>query len=252
MLRIARNFFAMGVAGLLATASCCVAQTPSAATPRAAFEVASVKPAPPDRRSSTLTIPEGTQITETGISLAILIQLAFGLEQNQMSGPDWIKSQTYDIAAKTEGEVSLTKEQMMPLLQQLLSERFKLTFHRETKALPGYALVVAKGGSKLQAAKEGASKGGYLLRDGIRVPSATTKTLAAMLAVSLKQPVIDKTGIAGDYEIKMSFAPEDASDATLPSIFTAVQEQLGLKLEAQKVPMEMLVVDHVERTPTEN
>jgi uncharacterized protein (TIGR03435 family) len=113
--------------------------------------------------------------------------------------------------------------------------------------------VVAKGGSKLQAAKEGVSKGGgYILRDGIRVPSATTKMLAGMLAISLRQPVVDKTGIAGDYEIKMSFAPEDASDATLPSIFTAVQEQLGLKLEAQKVPLEMLVVDNVERTPTEN
>jgi uncharacterized protein (TIGR03435 family) len=250
---MAHIILAMGVAGLLATAPCCVGQTESAAAPQAAFEVASVKFAPPDRRSSTLTTPQGTQITETGISLAILIQLAFGLEQNQVSGPDWIQSQTYDIAAKTEGEVSLTKEQMRPLLQQLLAERFRLTFHHETKAFPGYGLVVAKGGSKLQAAKEGVSKGGgYILRDGIRVPSATTKMLAGMLAISLRQPVVDKTGIAGDYEIKMSFAPEDASDATLPSIFTAVQEQLGLKLEAQKVPLEMLVVDHAERTPTEN
>jgi uncharacterized protein (TIGR03435 family) len=182
----------------------------------------------------------------------MLLQLAFGLEQNQISGPAWIKAQTYDIAAKTEGGVSLTREQMRPLLQQLLAERFKLAFHRETRALPGYALVVAKGGSKLQAAKEGVSPGGYILRDGIRDPSATTKMLAGMLALSLKQPVVDKTGIQGDYEIKMSFAPEDATDSTLPSIFTAVQEQLGLKLEEQKVAVEMLVVDQVEKVPTEN
>ena len=243
---------AAGVAGLL-VAPCCVAQAQSAAAAQTKFEVASVKPSPPDRKFFQMRVPQGTEMSETGISLWNLIQLAFDVEQNQMSAPDWTKSQNFDIEAKTEGGVSLTREQMMPLVQQLLAERFKLTYHRETKDIPGYALVVAKSGPKLHAAKDGAPKGGNILRDGIQVPSATMKILAAMLSYPLgQQPVVDKTGIAGDYEIKLSYAPQDATDSTLPSIFTAMQEQMGLKLEAQKVPVDMIVIDHMEKVPTEN
>ena len=220
--------------------------------PLPSFEVTSVKPSPPDQPGGMLTIPQGTSFNTTGMPLEILIQLAFGLEQSQIVGPDWIKSQQYDIAAKTEGGVSLTYEQMKPLLQRLLADRFKLTYHHETKEISGYAIVAAKSGPKLQAAKEGASKGANIRPNGIQAPSATMGALAKMLAALLRQPVADRTGIAGDYEIKLSFAPNDATDSTLPSLFTAVQEQLGLKLESAKVPVEMLVIDHVEKVPTEN
>jgi uncharacterized protein (TIGR03435 family) len=251
MLRIRHNWILAGVVCLLLTASLhSFAQ--GAAAPPTAFEVASVKPTPPDKPGGMLTIPQGTSFNTTGMSLEILIQLAFGLEQSQIVGPDWINSERYDIAAKTEGGVSLTYEQMKPLVQRLLADRFKLTYHRETKETNGYALVAAKSGPKLQAAKPGASKGGNILRDGIQIQSATMKALASMLAIPLRQPVVDKTGIAGDYEIKLSFAPNDATDSTLPTLFTALQEQLGLRLESTKVPVEMLVIDHVEKVPTEN
>jgi uncharacterized protein (TIGR03435 family) len=248
MLRIRHNLILTGAIGLLLVVPYGRSQTQNAA----AFEVASVKLSPPNRTDSFLPVPGGAQFNTTGMPLMILIQFAYGLNANQISGPDWIKTQQYDIAAKTEGGAVLTLEQTRPLLERLLVDRFKLVYHRETMEIKGFALVAAKSGTKLQASKAGAWKGANILRDGIEVPSGSMKTLAALLTSSLKQPVADKTGITGDYEIKLSFAPAGADDSTLPSIFTAVQEQLGLRLESQKVPVEMLVIDHVEKIPTEN
>ncbi len=244
------------LAGLALGAGWMRAQTPAPASDAApakvaAFEVASVRPAS-DATGAQLNIPQGTQMTERNISLWLLLQLAFGVEQNQIVGPEWMMSETYDIVAKTENGVSLTKEQMQPLVQRLLVDRFGLKYHHETREMNGYALVVAKGGPKMPAAKEGASKGGNIMFDSMRVPSATMQTVAALMAIVVHQPVVDKTGVTGAYEIKLSFAPDGAKDSNLPSVYTALQEQLGLKLEAQKVPVEMLVIDHVEKVPTEN
>ena len=147
--------------------------------------------------------------------------------------------------------MSLTRAQMQPLIQRLLADRFKLVYHLGSKELSGYALIVAKSGLNLHVAKENSSKSIYFLRDGMRL-NGTTETLAVLLENPLGQPVIDKTGLTDVYDIKLSYAPKDAMDSILPSIFTAVQEQLGLRLEAQKVPVEMLVIDHVEKVPTEN
>jgi len=247
-----------GVASLLVMGSVAVpyslAQAPSAAAAQTAFEVVSIRPSSPsDESNSRLSVPQGTRVSEVGISLWDLIQMSFGTQQNQMSAPEWTKSQKFNIEAKTGSSTPLTYEQMKPLMQQLLADRFKLTYHHETKQVAGYALMVAKGGPKLTAAKEGASKGGNILRDRIDVSSGTMKDLSAMLSYPLgQQPVVDKTGIAGYYEIKLSFAPQDATDSALPSIFTAVQEQMGLRLEPAKLPVEVLVIDHVEKVPTEN
>ena len=90
------------------------------------------------------------------------------------------------------------------------------------------------------------------MADGLRAQNIPMRSLAAMLSHPIGGPVVDKTEIAGNYDFKLSYAPEGATDSTLPSIFTAVQDQLGLKLEPQKVPVEMLVIDHVEKVPTEN
>ncbi|WP_041597190.1 TIGR03435 family protein [Granulicella tundricola] len=220
--------------------------------PAVGFEVVSLRQSPPGTMSN-LTPPEGSRVHEAGISLTILIQLAFGVERDQVRGPEWLDSQMYDLNATTQGGVSLTRQQMMPLLQQMLTERLKLTWHHETKDVPGYGLLVAKGGAKLEAstgATEGS--GNYILSNEIRLQSASMLSFAAALRIPLHQPVIDKTGLTGEFHINLSYAPEGSEDSTLPSIFKAIEEQLGLKLQAQRVPVEVVVVDHVERQPTEN
>jgi uncharacterized protein (TIGR03435 family) len=112
--------------------------------------------------------------------------------------------------------------------------------------------MVAKGGPKLQARQRDTPGPGSIMSDGLRAQGWTMSLFTAILANPVRQPVIDKTGITGRFDIKLSFAPEGAADSALPSVFTAVQEQMGLRLEAQKVPVEMVVIDHIEKVPTEN
>ena len=202
------------------------------------------------------TFPQfpSSQFVVENMSLKLLIAIAFGVSDNQISaGSDWLDSAYFTVKAKPEGDTALTEEQYRPLLQQLLQQRFKLAFHYETKDVPGYVLVVAKGGAKLTAAKEkDADAMAYILENGLQCPSVKMKTLASLLSRPLGHPVVDKTGIDGNYILNLSFAPAASTDSNLPSIFTAVQEQLGLKLESQKVPEKYLVVDHVEKIPSEN
>jgi uncharacterized protein (TIGR03435 family) len=163
----------------------------------------------------------------------------------------WLDTRCYDVDAKPEGDTGLSYEQAKAPLQHLLIQRFQLTSHRESKDMSGYALVVAKGGPKLKKTGDSA-KEGYIFSGGLRGESMSMSTLAGMLTLFVKQPVVDKTGITGDYEIDLKFAASETTDSSFPSVFTAVQEQIGLKLEPQKVPVEMLVIDHLEKVPTEN
>jgi len=165
--------------------------------------------------------------------------------------PNWFDSQLYDIDAKVEGDKGLTYEQMRPLLQQLLKDRFHLAIHREMEVQKAYALVIAKRGPKLQSSK-GTSQYGQILPNQLYCPSCSLERLARILEQVTGRPVVDKTGIKGDFDIKLDYAPDTASESSLPSIFTALQEQVGLKLVPQESPSEILVIDHVERIPTEN
>jgi uncharacterized protein (TIGR03435 family) len=215
-----------------------------------AFEVASIKRAPPGGVFSISPSGAGT-FTVRSISLEVLISWAFGMDSDRISGKqNWLSSDFYDVSAKPEGDRALSYEQLRPLLQQLLADRFKLSVHREMKDAPGYALVVAKDGSKLQPTTGNPSRPA-ILPGGLRADNISLQTLAGMLARPTGRPVVDKTGIAGNFDITLDYA-EGAADSSLPSVFTALQEQLGLRLVAQKVPIETLVIDHVERAPTEN
>ena len=138
------------------------------------------------------------------------------------------------------------------MLQHLLEERFHLATHRVTKFTSGYALVVAKGGTKLQPGEDHTSTNGYIVSNAIRSPSIGMGGFASMLSSPIGYPIVDKTGISGNFNIKLSYAPANDRNSTLPDIFTALQEQLGLKLESAKVPVDFLVIDHVDRVPTEN
>jgi uncharacterized protein (TIGR03435 family) len=140
---------------------------------------------------------------------------------------------------------------MQPLLRQLLQRRFHLSTHREQKVVTGYAVVIAKGTPKLQTSKGDPTLINIFPEKVIARP-VSMKTFAATLSIPSGRPVVDKTGLTGTYDVDLSYAPANDSNSSLPDLFTALQEQLGLKLESQKVPIEMLVIDHLDRIPTEN
>jgi uncharacterized protein (TIGR03435 family) len=236
----------------LAIATPICAQTPAATPP--VFEVASIRAVAPNHDTMSFPTFPATQFSVENMSLRLLIAVAYGMSDNRITGQaDLLDSAYFTVKAKPEGDTPLTAKQYQPLLQQLLQQRFKLAVHHETKDIPGYALVVAKSGAKLTPAKEKDTDAmAYILEDGLRSVSISTKTLAALLTRPLGQPVMDKTGITGNYILDFHFAPATSTESTFPSIFTAIQEQLGLKLEPQKVPTDFLVIDHVEKVPTEN
>jgi uncharacterized protein (TIGR03435 family) len=229
--------------------------TPSAPATTAqvpSFEVASIRPSPPDDNGNTsvsnLSIPG---FKATRVTPRFLAMLTYGIRMNHiLGGPNWFDSQLYDINAKSEGDRVLTLQERRVLLQQLLKDRFHLVVHRETEDLPGYVLVVAKGAPKLQVSHT--SGLGYILPDGLQFPGSSLKEFASILENVTGRPVIDKTGITGTFSIKLKYAPMDDPDSPLPSVFTALQDQLGLKLIPQKVPVEELVIDHIDKAPTEN
>jgi uncharacterized protein (TIGR03435 family) len=242
----------------------------SAETPLA-FEVASIKPGDPDKRGMQIQNTPGGRFNAKNVSVKLLIQHAYDVKEFQISGgPAWINS-PWDITAKADG--TATPAQIKQMIQTLLADRFKLTIRRETKELPSYALVVGKNGPKLKesenAGREANGAGrkamfmmgrGRLDAQGIHMGAFVNQ-----LARQVNRPVIDKTGLTGTYDIKLEWTPDDnqmarlkaeaegapAIDPNGPSIFTAVQEQLGLKLEAQKGEVETLFIERLEK-PTEN
>lgn len=214
------------------------------------FEAASIKPNLFGERGFSED-EHGSRITTTNSSLQNLIKTAYGLKNYQLSGaPGWLDTYRFDIAAKAPDHTS--RPQLRFMFQSLLVDRFKLAFHHQTKILPGYALVVAKSGPKLTPSTSvGTHTKGS--RGQLTVQRYSLPQLAGSLAHSLDQPVVDATALNGFYDFELRWNPNEADDpAAGPSIFTALQEQLGLKLESRKVPAEIFVIDHIERSPTEN
>jgi uncharacterized protein (TIGR03435 family) len=250
---IVKRLFILGV--LIGTLALCGEAVPSshAQTP-ITFEVASVRLSPPGGTGlSSFNYLGTTRFTATNVSLPLLLQLAFGVDDYQiLQKPSWSDSTLYDVSAKPEGETSLTYEHLKPLLQQLLEQRFHLTVHHETKYFKGYALLVAKGGPKLQTSKGEANHHANILPNGLQGQNLSLQDLASLLSHPVGRPVVDKTGIQGSYDFKLDYSPNESTDSPFPSVFTAVTEQLGLRLETQQVPVDIVVIDHVDREPTEN
>jgi uncharacterized protein (TIGR03435 family) len=209
------------------------------------FEVASIKPSAPGARGPTIYNPTRERFAVTSITAKALIAYAYDVREFQISGgPGWLGSEEYDIVAKPDGDVR--GDRVLAMARALLAERFHLSLHRESKEMPVLALVVAKGGSKLRAATGSGPevRGG---RGRFEARNVTMGMFAAQLAGRmLDRPVLDRTGIAGEFDITLEWAFDQGADNG-PSIATALQEQLGLKLEAQKGAVDVLVVDHVER-----
>lgn len=196
------------------------------------------------------------RVTINNASLRTLIRNGYDIQNFQFAGgPSWVDSDTYTISAIIANHAEVTQDQYRALIRAMLADRFQLKVHWETRQGDIYALVVAKSGPKLKVSDASAQPGlntniaGHLGRMvGVNVP---VFYLSTVLGNKLSHPVIDKTGLPGKYDWTLVWDPDPSADSTEPSIFTAVQEQLGLKLDAQKGPVKMLVIDSVER-PSEN
>ncbi|MGD0740076.1 MAG: TIGR03435 family protein [Terracidiphilus sp.] len=237
------------------------AQSQAGAPAQPSFDAATIKPADKaDPASGYWSRPGIGRFYAHSLSIQFLIQLAYGVEKNQIGGkPAWLDSDFYDIEARPEEGIKLSADELKPRLQSLLAERFHLAAHFETKMVRGYALVIAKGGPKLQATKGDHppswridTSAGHL--EGL---NWSMPYLAQMLQRATNVPVADETSIAGGYDIKLQFVPDPTSpgvdqDSTLPTLYTALRENLGLELKARQVPTRVLVIDHIDRVPAPN
>lgn len=225
------------------------AQTASAREPQ--FELTSIKPSAPGTHGPNVYNPTNTRFAVTNVTAKYLIAYAYDVSEFQIiGGPGWIGTDEYDILAKPQGEASV--ERIKAMTKGLLAERLGLKLHRVSKEQSVFALVVAKGGPNLQRS---AAQGGPEVRGNrggrLTMRKVTMEMMAAQLAARvLGRPVIDKTGIAGEFDVNLEWTPDEKSDGG-PSLFAALQEQLGLKLETQKSSVEVFVIDRIEK-PTAN
>lgn len=246
-------------------------QTASAEVKVPVFDVVSIKPNKSGSRNVS-TNTSSDSFSATNVSVKMLLEDAYGIKQDLIYGvPGWASSDRFDIKAKiVEPDFAalkkLTPKQRRTMLQTLLADRFQLKIHTETRTLPVYELVVMKDGPKFKASTpegspedkstNGVGRGGMMVQNteltGHAIPLAP---LADTLANQLHRTVIDKTGLTGQYDFLLKWTADDETDtspdSSTPSIFTALQEQLGLKLQSTKGPVDTLVVDHVEM-PSEN
>jgi len=258
-----------------------------AQAPRPEFEVASIKLNKSGDLRSMIVPPGGGKFTANNIPLQFLVTVAFQIKDFQLMGaPAWLRSERYDIVAKAAGNPG--RDEVEKMLQTLLEDRLQLKVHHETKDLPVYSLVVAKAGKLHEAEGECGPRpdgpppppepgnpptapcGGFFMFPGhLSGQKVPIEQLLDPLSRFTGRNVLDKTNLTGKYDIDLQYTPEQDQfqappggappgmpslppiDPNGPSLFTALQEQLGLKLESQKGPVEMIVIDHVEK-PSEN
>jgi uncharacterized protein (TIGR03435 family) len=258
----------------------------------AEFEAASVKVSPSQTPRGRMRGGPGTedpgQITFTNVTLFNVILRAYDVKAFQLSAPDWLSSQKYDIVARVPRGAS--KEQANRMLQTLLAERFHLVLHHETKDLQGFELVVGRSGSKLKPSADSGlpdlpppstppktdvngypelNGPGLLLMEGLRGQAVVVfltaraqplSALVELLSREFRMPILDKTGLAGKFDFKLEFAPqapnalppETSDDSAAPNLTTAVQQQLGLRLSSSKVATDVLIADRADKVPTAN
>ena len=280
----------------LASGSLAWAQAVQATGPLPSFEVATVKPDAGGPLPG-FNMPPPNIFRLLNVTTRDLILIAYGLPTGSaparaLGGPGWIDNKRYDVEGKIPDAIlaqieksppKLRREQTLLMVQSLLAERFKLLAHVETRVMPVYELVVAKGGPKLTVAQEvqpgdgapppptapGKPPSPADMRQGVMVRSKgksememkakgmTLDDFARMTFLGLESPVVNKTGLTGKYDFTLDWArdqngpPDTQVDTDAPGLFTAIEEQLGLKLVATKGPVDVIVIDHIE-LPTEN
>jgi uncharacterized protein (TIGR03435 family) len=231
-----------------------VEQQGSPSVPITTFDVVSIKPSDPKNLSSSIR-PDPNNFTMSGTPLKFIIEYAYDLHDFQLEGaPAWVTSTRFDIVAKTETPSTPAPSQNLEArwklvrvrLQSLLADRFKFRAHKGTMEMPVYGLVVAKGGPRLEAST---ANTGYTTAPGQFVCSDfSMDDLADLLSQSMDRMVLNQTKLTGSYKFTLKWTPDESpnSNPDLPGIFTAIQEQLGLKLVPTKGPVEVLLIDHVE------
>ena len=243
----------------------------ASAVPAPSFDVAAIHLHQPVPHEHSHIVNTNGGFIAVNVDLKAILEWAFDVPSSRIvGGPEWINSARFDIEAKADNaldtipqnDASAAKLEKRRMVQALLADRFRLTFHNETRELPIYALVIANGGPKFLDSKANgttvnAGSGRLQLEGG----ENTVALLATWLAQPLGRVVVDETGVQGRYNIVLKWTPEyavpptanlaSASDPSEPSIFTAIQEQLGLKLESRKAPVQVFFIDHIEM-PSEN
>lgn len=233
---------------------------------RLTFEVTSIHPAKPGGRFGIKPMAAGQGYIAENVPLTLIISLMYKIPLRQISGgPGWITSDLWNITAKADHAYNV--DDLHTMFQNLLADEFKLKFHKVTKEGPVYVLMVDKGGSKMKVNDSPPNfdipirggPGGVLL--GTRVPMEYLAWTLSQIPQNDQRPVIDKTGLTGNYDFTLSFAPDLPANFSRenlppslpngPSIFDALKQQLGLKLEAQRGPVENFVIDSAEK-PREN
>ncbi len=229
------------------------------------FEVATIKPTKPDEKGKAFAV-NGRRLHVVNMSLNELISLSYDVQSKQVIGmPPWADTDKFDIDAQPDGEGAPSLKQWKSMVQKLLADRYKLSFHRDKREMPVYALSVAKSGEKMTKS-QGDPNGlpGFFFRGrpgDLTVVNATMGEFATFLqSAVLDRPALDQTGLSGRYDFPLNWTPDDSQfgGAKLPpppadnsnpppNLYTAMQEQDGLKLDATRAPAEVLVVDHVEK-----
>lgn len=226
----------------------------------AGFEAASLRASKAGGGRGSMTI-DSTRLTYTNVSVRDCIMSAWNVKAYQVDGPDWLGTDRYDLAATS--AMPVEEDALKSMLQTLLIERFHMKVHVEKRDLPVYAMVVSKSGAKL---KDAAAPGRPAIRingGGVAFTSVTIADLIDLMSrahlAELDRPVVDDTGLTGRYDVTINlFGTQEEMMSALSkgdfgsSIFTLIQEQLGLKLEPKKLPVQMVVVDQAERTPSGN
>jgi uncharacterized protein (TIGR03435 family) len=231
------------------------------------FDVATIKPNDSGATSMQGLTMNGRNFATRNSSLADLIGFAYEVQMKQIiGGPDWLEKDRYDIAAVPDQEGAPNVQQLRLMVQKLLASRFNLKFHHEQRELSAYVLTVGKNGQKLNPTQLKGSLPGMGMRPG---PTGLTMVMAnARLAdftsflqmLVLDRPVVDRTGITGRFDYNVTFTPDDSefnghppklpqteTSDSAPNLFAAIQEQLGLKLDAQKTSVDVIAIDHVDK-----
>lgn len=232
------------------------------------FDVATIKPSDPEKQGHGIRV-NGRNFSTLNTTLADLIEFSYGVHLRQIVGaPEWVDKDKYDIAAVPDGEGMPNDKQWKGMIQKLLADRFKLKFHHDKKELSAYALTVGKTPLKIAKSESNGPLPGLFFHPvtgGLMLTTRNAKMedfTGLLQAVVLDRPVVDQTAIDGRYDFDLSFAPDDsqfkgrfsnaaATENPLPGLFTAMQEQLGLKLDPVKTPVDVLMIDRAEK-PTDN
>ncbi|HKO20407.1 MAG TPA: TIGR03435 family protein [Acidobacteriaceae bacterium] len=240
--------------------------TVSALKPVPKAGVAVIKPSDPNTTNRFYTV-RGSHFVAQNQTLANLLEIAYGLQHTQvLGGPSWVQTERFDLEAVPDREGKYSYDDWNLMLQQILADRFRVRSHHETRELPAFTLTLAKGGVRLAPtaaspeAKPSIDVKGREVITVIATDSGTADFVKILREAIVGRPVLDQTGLAGHYDFTLKFAPdrtamsatpESAPPDLPPDLFTAIQQQLGLKLAPTKAPADVLVIDDVQH-PSQN